>query len=44
VDFVSYQDVLFFIKDKTDEALQIVLILVAAGCSFALFVSWQIGW
>jgi moderate conductance mechanosensitive channel len=31
VDFVSYQDVLFFIKDKTDEALQIVLILVGSG-------------
>lgn len=31
MDFVSYQDVLFFIKDKTDEALQIVLILVGSG-------------
>jgi len=31
VDFVSYQGVLFFIKDKTDEALQIVLILVGSG-------------
>ena len=31
VDFVSYQDVLFFIKDKMDEALQIVLILVGSG-------------
>jgi len=31
VDFVSYQDFLFFIKDKTDEALQIVLILAGSG-------------
>ena len=31
MDFVSYQDFLFFIKDKTDEALQIVLILVGSG-------------
>ena len=31
MDFVSYQDVLFFIKDKTDEALQIVLILAGSG-------------
>jgi small conductance mechanosensitive channel len=31
VDFVSYQDFLFFIKDKADEALQIVLILVGSG-------------
>jgi small conductance mechanosensitive channel len=31
VDFVNYQDLLFFIKDKTDEALQIVLILVGSG-------------
>ena len=31
MDFVNYQDLLFFIKDKTDEALQIVLILVGSG-------------
>lgn len=31
VDLVSYPDFLFFIKDKTDEALQIVLILVGSG-------------
>jgi small-conductance mechanosensitive channel len=31
VDFVSYQDFLSLIKDKTDEALQIVLILVGSG-------------
>ena len=31
MDFVSYQDFLFFIKDKADEALQIVLILVGSG-------------
>jgi len=31
VDFVNYQDFLFFIKDKTDEALQIVLILAGSG-------------
>ena len=31
MDFVSYEGVLFFIKDKTDEALQIVLILVGSG-------------
>ena len=31
MDFVNYQDFLFFIKDKTDEALQIVLILVGSG-------------
>jgi len=31
VDFVSYQDFLFFIKDKADEALQIVLILAGSG-------------
>jgi moderate conductance mechanosensitive channel len=31
VDFVSYQDFLSLIKDKADEALQIVLILVGSG-------------
>ena len=31
MDFVSYQDFLFFIKDKADEALQIVLILAGSG-------------
>ena len=31
MDFVNYQDFLFFIKDKTDEALQIVLILAGSG-------------
>ena len=31
MDFVNHQDLLFFIKDKTDEALQIVLILVGSG-------------
>jgi moderate conductance mechanosensitive channel len=31
VDFVTYQDFLFFIKDKADEALQIVLILAGSG-------------
>ena len=31
MDLVSYPDFLFFIKDKTDEALQIVLILVGSG-------------
>jgi len=31
VDFVNYQDFLFFVRDKTDEALQIVLILVGSG-------------
>ena len=31
MDLVSYADFLFFIKDKTDEALQIVLILVGSG-------------
>jgi moderate conductance mechanosensitive channel len=31
VNFVSYQDFLFFIKDKADEALRIVLILVGSG-------------
>jgi small conductance mechanosensitive channel len=31
VDSVSYQDFLFFIKDKADEALQIILILVGSG-------------
>ncbi|HEU0006557.1 MAG TPA: mechanosensitive ion channel family protein [Terriglobia bacterium] len=31
MDSVSYQDFLFFIKDKADEALQIVLILVGSG-------------
>ena len=31
MDFVTYQDFLFFIKDKADEALQIVLILAGSG-------------
>lgn len=31
MNLVSYQDLLFFIKDKADEALQIVLILVGSG-------------
>ena len=31
MDLVSYQDFLFFIRDKADEALQIVLILVGSG-------------
>ena len=31
MDFVSYQDFLSLIKDKADEALQIVLILVGSG-------------
>ena len=31
MDLASYPDFLFFIKDKTDEALQIVLILVGSG-------------
>ena len=31
MDSVSYQDFLFFIKDKADEALQIVLILAGSG-------------
>lgn len=31
MNLVSYQDLLFFIKDKADEALQIVLILIGSG-------------
>jgi small conductance mechanosensitive channel len=31
VNLVSYQDFVFFIRDKADEALQIVLILVGSG-------------
>lgn len=31
MDSLKYQDLLFFVKDKTDEALQIVLILIGSG-------------
>jgi len=31
VNFLSYQDLFFFIRDKTDEALQIALILAGSG-------------
>jgi len=31
VDFLSYQNLLFLLKDKADEALKILLILVGSG-------------